>query len=511
MKVGATLGAAVLSTAFLARDAEAGCGFYAAGPSGPAETALVNDADQIAVMREGTRFALTMSTNYKGPLEDFAMVVPVPVVLKSEDVKTLEPSVFRALDRSTAPKLVEYWERDPCFDAVESATAGAEGKSGGSGDKRKGGAPGGGAPQVTVEAQFVSGEYEIVVLGANESDAVEAWLIDHRYKIPKGASAALAPYVAEQQKFVVAKVDAKKVKKDAQGTVVLSPLRFVYESADLRIPVRLGLLNAPGDGKGRQDLIMYVLAKGRVESANYANAFIPTNVDLDPKALDVFAGFYSAMFDATVQQAGGRAVVTEHARGVAPGELDGAVRAVGGDVLRSMTATTPAPSDLVLTRLHTRYDAATLSADLVFKLADPVAGGRDEEGAETTPHASKANDFRARYAVRHEYFGNVSCPDPVHGVWGGPPKGKAPRNVQAVDGSEAPRDVQWASLVKSPVHALGVKLEAPRFGSAPTVGGTAARLGYWAPRSAAALAVVVVGGAVLLVLVRAVRARRALR
>ena len=45
-------------------------------------------------------------------------------------------------------------------------------------------------------------------------------------------------------KFFVAKVDIKKVRRDSAGLVVLSPLRFGFDSAELRLPVRLGLLNA---------------------------------------------------------------------------------------------------------------------------------------------------------------------------------------------------------------------------------------------------------------------------
>ena len=41
-----------------------------------------------------------------------------------------------------------------------------------------------------------------------------------------------------------AKVDIKKVKRDEHGVVVLSPLRFSYDAGELRLPVRLGLLNA---------------------------------------------------------------------------------------------------------------------------------------------------------------------------------------------------------------------------------------------------------------------------
>ena len=42
------------------------------------------------------------------------MVVPVPVVLHEGDVKTLPKDVFAHVDKMGAPRLVEYWEQDPC-------------------------------------------------------------------------------------------------------------------------------------------------------------------------------------------------------------------------------------------------------------------------------------------------------------------------------------------------------------------------------------------------------------
>ena len=55
-----------------------------------------------------------MQNNYQGPPQDFAMVVPVPVVLHEGDVKTLPKEVFAKVDMMGAPRLVEYWEQDPC-------------------------------------------------------------------------------------------------------------------------------------------------------------------------------------------------------------------------------------------------------------------------------------------------------------------------------------------------------------------------------------------------------------
>ena len=91
--------------------ADAFCGFYVSG----AESGMFNNATQVVLMREGTRTVLSMQNNYQGPPSDFAMVVPVPVVLQEENVKTLPREVFSKVDAMGAPRLVEYWEMDPCM------------------------------------------------------------------------------------------------------------------------------------------------------------------------------------------------------------------------------------------------------------------------------------------------------------------------------------------------------------------------------------------------------------
>src|SRR5215471_20910638 len=96
---------------FPATGAAAFCGFFVSG----ADAQLVNNASQVVLLRSGNHTVMTMSNNYKGPPENFAMVVPVPVVLKKEQVKTLPMDVFKHVDELSAPRLVEYWEQDPCF------------------------------------------------------------------------------------------------------------------------------------------------------------------------------------------------------------------------------------------------------------------------------------------------------------------------------------------------------------------------------------------------------------
>ena len=421
-------------------EAQAFCGFYVAPPG--EQQSLTNDASMVALMRDGTRTVISMSNNYKGPAKDFALVIPVPVVLQKANVNTLSKDVFTHLDMLSAPRLVEYWEQDPCpqpypsppptMDMAGAAPTAMVMESEAKSDKEYG---------VKVEAKFTVGEYDVVVLGATESDGLESWLHDNGYKIPEGAAEALAPYIKEQQKFFVAKVDIKKVQMDAQGVAVLSPLRFSYESTDFRLPVRLGLLNAPPVSgiaaiaspatTPKQDLLVFVIAKGkRYQVSNYPNVMVPTNLDVTESTREHFPAFYAAMFDAAVQKWNGGSIVTEYAWETqscdpcpAPPLQPEDVATLGGDVLFQSAEN----HGMVLTRLHARYDAKTLGADLVFSAADPISGGNESYdangGVQKGAMAAESNSFQARYVIRHAWTGPIACENPRRGVWGGPPGG----------------------------------------------------------------------------------------
>src|SRR6186997_2314221 len=98
--VGTVLGAAAVLAAAPAT-ASAFCGFYVSG----ADAKLYNNATMVVMLRDGTRTVLSMQNTYQGPPEDFAMVVPVPVVLQEENVKTLPPEVFDRVDQLASPRL----------------------------------------------------------------------------------------------------------------------------------------------------------------------------------------------------------------------------------------------------------------------------------------------------------------------------------------------------------------------------------------------------------------------
>ena len=44
---------------------------------------------------------------------------------------------------------------------------------------------------VTIEAQYTVGEYDILILSAQQSSGLETWLRQNGYRIPPGASAVI--------------------------------------------------------------------------------------------------------------------------------------------------------------------------------------------------------------------------------------------------------------------------------------------------------------------------------
>jgi hypothetical protein len=208
------------------------CGFYVA--RGDAQ--LFNQASQVVLVRDGDRTVMTMVNDFKGEPKEFAIVIPVPTVLKKGQIHVGDKTVVDHLDAFSAPRLVEYWEEDPCppeGDIYGGLLGNEVGEmNGGFGFGRSGFGPGGGG--VAIEAQFDVAEYQILILSASEAAGLEDWLRLNHYKIPDDAEPLLRPYIESGMKFFVAKVDPKKV-QFVNGMVTLSPLRFHYDADDFTL------------------------------------------------------------------------------------------------------------------------------------------------------------------------------------------------------------------------------------------------------------------------------------
>jgi hypothetical protein len=356
------------------------CGFYVAKADGK----LSNKTSQIIIARDGNRTNITMVSDFQGEVKDFAMVVPVPSVLQPEQIKVLDPGLVSRLDAYSSPRLVEYFDRDPCEPpppvAMAPAPSVTENAAAAVVPRRDA------ALGVTVEASFSVGEYDIVILSATQSNGLETWLLENGYKIPAGARTALEPYIKGGMKFFVAKVNLESFAKS--GFARLRPLRMSFETPMFMLPLRLGMLNAVGD----QDLVVYALTRnGKVEVANYPNVSVPSNANVPLFVKNEFGKVYDALFKRAYEKQNKRAAFLEYAWNTAscdpcasdPPTLEQLERAGAGWVGQG--------GHTFLTRIHVRYNKLNFKEDLMFR------------------ETASQDTFQARYVLNHPWRGDASC------------------------------------------------------------------------------------------------------
>lgn len=388
---------ALTSVLALSPPALAFCGFYVA----KADTDLFNRASKVVLVRDGDRTVLTMANDYQGEPEEFALVVPVPTFLERDQIHVGNRAALDHLDAYTAPRLVEYYDPNPCRRVLMERAQVPEAADTGEGGSRAD------ALGVTVEASYSVGEYDILILSAEESRGLETWLREEGYRIPEGASEVLGSYLKQGMRFFVAKVDLAE--QERLGYSFLRPLQIAYEDRRFMLPIRLGTVNAAGP----QELFVYTLTRtGRVETTNYRTVKLPSDVEVPGFVEDEFGEFYQALFDRQVEEHDMRAVFLEYAWDMGwcdpcaadpltPAELrdlgvfwidDGPeIQPRGRGRVRPRPLPTPQPRDVFVTRLHVRYDAERFPEDLQFQ----------ETGDRT--------NFQGRYVLRHPWTGSDEC------------------------------------------------------------------------------------------------------
>ncbi len=373
------------------------CGFYVGG----ADAKLFNKASQVVIARNGDRTILTMANDFQGAVKDFAMIVPVPVAIKREQVHVGKRSTIDKLDAFSQPRLVEYFDPDPCAPVMSDRM------------EQSASMPRSAAPQqskikskadlgVTVEDRFKVKEYEIVILSAKESNGLETWLRRSGYNIPKGASELLSPYIKQKLKFFVAKIDIEELNKT--GSKILRPIQIAYSSPKFMLPIRLGMINS----RGEQDLVIYMLSpKGQVELTNYRTVKVPTGNAIPEYVKSEFGSFYKATFQKVYEREQKKVAFLEYAWNVSncdpcasepPTSTElkdaGVFWEDNGESMptnSSIRRRSMSSGNTFITRIHVRYTRDKFPEDLMFQ------------------ETGNQENFQGRYVMNHPFKGDFTC------------------------------------------------------------------------------------------------------
>ncbi len=368
--------------------AHAFCGFYVA----QGDAKIYNQSSKVVLARDGDRTVLTMASDFKGDPKQFAVVIPVPVVLKKEQVHIADPAIVDRLHDYSVPRLVEYTDPNPCpqakvtsSDDLRSLAFETMPTRGRISYKAS----------VMIEAQFKVDEYDILILSANEGRALDKWLRQNGYNIPEGAPRVLQSYIKQGMYFFVAKVDLNEQKR--LGFTYLRPIQVAYESPKFMLPIRLGMVNA----EGPQEMFVFTLTRaGRVETTNYRSLRVPTDLDVPEFVKPEFPDFYRRVFTKLQEREGKDAVWLEYCWNIMPNQpsCDPCTAPyLRPEELRTLGAfwispNSNPPGAAVLTRLHLRYDRDHFPEDLQFQVT------QDRE------------NWQARYVMHHPYNGVDECP-----------------------------------------------------------------------------------------------------
>jgi hypothetical protein len=362
--------------------AHAFCGFYVAS----GESKLFNHKSQVALVRDGDRTVMTMASDYEGDPKEFALVVPVPVVLKRGQIHVADTTLVARLDAYSAPRLVEYHDPDPCPIAGNAWGATRGMQDGAKMLELSVGVRPQSISSVRIEARYEVDEYDVLILSADDSGALLTWLKRNGYRVPMQASRVVQSYLAQGMKFFVAKVDLRR--RAARGLTQLRPIQVAYESPKFMLPVRLGMANSAGP----QELFVYAVTRsGRVEAVNYRNVRLPESTEVPAFVKTDFASVWRSAFDRMVERDGMGVVYTEYAWNMAWCDPCPAQPLSREEQKALGVWWLDEDPNVFVTRLHARYDRTSFPEDLVLQ---------------TT--ADRQN-FQARVIVHNEWTGDAKC------------------------------------------------------------------------------------------------------
>ncbi|MBX5480788.1 MAG: DUF2330 domain-containing protein [Myxococcaceae bacterium] len=229
---------------------------------------------------------------YAGEATDFSWVVPVHGV---PTLKVSSPQFLQYVRQATQPSFQLQWDQNSCWEQAILVDAAAKGYPPGANADA-------GTSGVTVLYQGQVGPYDSVVLAADDRQLLAGWLKDNGYTLADPS--VLDPYLGQGYNFL-----ALKLQKD-RSVGELRPIAIDFGGALPCIPIRLTAVATRPD----LPITAYVFAEHRAVPVNYRHALInETRIDWLRGASN-----YLEVASRAVDEAGGRAFLTEYAGPSAP-------------------------------------------------------------------------------------------------------------------------------------------------------------------------------------------------
>ena len=301
---------------------------------------------------------------------------------------------------------------------------------------------------VTIEAQFVVGEYEIAdPVGQGLDRARDLAARRTTTTSPRARPRRWRPTCATSRSSSWPRSTSRRSSATPDGVVQLSPLRFAFDTDELRLPVRLGLLNASGQaGPDR----LHPAPERALRGGQLPQRLHPDQPRGGRRGPQELRRVLRRAVRRHHRAAWGARRWSPSTRGRRPRCDPCPAPPLQPRIWRpwASTCSTVRPSARaaasagapVPTRTRLRW-LGQLGADppaRPLQHRDPVGGSGlprgqagDRRPRQLQRHQRRRgrpgerrrriNNFQGRYIIRHYWKGPVACKQPVYDSWGGPP------------------------------------------------------------------------------------------
>jgi len=269
---------------------------------GKGNTSRVVHTTYVVLMLKDAVSVVTIMPDYQGPLDRFALLIPVPSDVTRARIKTVKRNVVSRVEQLSAPRYHAFYEKDPCRPGPAEQDWEHKFEVQGLGALAAGIPPADRTDKVPkelvvpIDPEFKrdDGEFSYRLVEARDRPELDAWLSAQGYAAPSHVREALAARLAAGAQLLVAEVDLDQVELSGESRVQLGGIRYWTKQPTLTVASTLGLANA----SSVQDSFIFVLhPTQRFRAKNYRNWNPPSNVRVAPKAGERVAQLYNAIHD----------------------------------------------------------------------------------------------------------------------------------------------------------------------------------------------------------------------
>lgn len=233
-------------------------------PPPPLEIAATRTIERIGVQKTYVAHAngietMVLRPGFQGKVEEFGMLIPFP---SPPSIRKVDDNIFShlaaAIDPPEVIARVQRWQPRPRRFASGMAKSARSAPAAEAEPALR-------FDEVKVVRQEAVGMYEVAVLAAGGSKALQKWMNDNGFRYPDGMDTVVEDYVQSKWYFVAVKTNVgqkagvnphpgmrEAVSKRPSGSTFngfVQAMGFRFETKELVVPMRLSVFNADGNAR----------------------------------------------------------------------------------------------------------------------------------------------------------------------------------------------------------------------------------------------------------------------